>query len=51
MGTNEVDIYSEFSRLLRDKKEYQIMSQTANPYGDGNSSKKIVDILERELNK
>ncbi|MCC4344800.1 non-hydrolyzing UDP-N-acetylglucosamine 2-epimerase [Limosilactobacillus reuteri] len=51
VGTNEVDIYSEFSRLLRDKKEYQIMSQTANPYGDGNSSKKIVDILERELNK
>ena len=50
VGTNETDIYNEFSRLLRDRNEYQKMSQTANPYGDGNSSKKIVDILEREIN-
>lgn len=51
VGTNETNIYTEFSRLLKDKSEYQKMSQTANPYGDGNSSKRIVDILERELNE
>lgn len=51
VGTNEADIYNEFSRLLKDKNEYQEMSQTANPYGDGNSSKRIVDILERKLNQ
>lgn len=51
VGTDETNIYNEFSRLLRDKSEYQEMSQTTNPYGDGNSSKRIVDILERELNR
>lgn len=50
VGAKEDKIYKEFSRLLKDKDEYQKMSQTANPYGDGNASRRIADILEKELN-
>ena len=46
VGTNEDDIYSEFTRLLDDKNEYLKMSKAINPYGDGNASKRIADILE-----
>lgn len=47
VGTDEETIYAEFSRLLSDKKEYESMSKTANPYGDGLASKRIADILEK----
>lgn len=50
VGAKEDKIYKEFSRLLKDKDEYQKMSQTANPYGDGNASRRIADILEKKLN-
>lgn len=46
VGTNEEDIYREFSKLLTDKDIYDKMSKTANPYGDGYASQRIVDILE-----
>lgn len=46
VGTNEEKIYREFTRLLTDKSEYEKMSRTANPYGDGFASKRIADILE-----
>lgn len=45
-GTGENDIYSEFRRLLADQAEYKRMSATQNPYGDGNASKRIADILQ-----
>ena len=47
VGTDEETIYKEFVRLLSDKNEYLRMSQASNPYGDGNASKRIVDIIER----
>ncbi|MFI3173155.1 MAG: UDP-N-acetylglucosamine 2-epimerase (non-hydrolyzing) [Eubacteriales bacterium] len=46
VGTKEEDIYDHFKRLLSDSKEYERMSQASNPYGDGNASKYIADILE-----
>ena len=49
-GTDENNIYSMFKLLLEDYKEYEKMSKASNPYGDGFASKKIVDILIKELN-
>jgi UDP-N-acetylglucosamine 2-epimerase (non-hydrolysing) len=45
VGTSERSIYSNFKVLLDDSKTYDNMSKSANPYGDGYSSKKIADIL------
>ena len=48
VGTNESDIYNEATLLLNNKNEYNKMSKASNPYGDGNTSKYIVDaIIER----
>lgn len=45
VGTNEETIYQNFKLLLDDKVEYERMSKSSNPYGDGFACKKIVDIL------
>ena len=48
VGTNEDNIYNEANILLNNKEEYDKMSKSSNPYGDGNTSKYIVDaIIER----
>lgn len=49
VGTEEENIYREFSRLLSDLQEYNRMSKASNPYGDGLASKRIADILEESL--
>lgn len=46
VGTQEKDIYEEFTRLLTDRAAYEAMSQASNPYGDGFASKRIADILQ-----
>ena len=46
VGTEEETIYKEFNKLLTDKTEYELMSRASNPYGDGNASERIADILE-----
>lgn len=46
IGTKPEDVYAEIKRLLVNKKEYLRMSKSVNPYGDGNASKRIVDIIE-----
>ena len=46
VGTEEETIYSEFSRLLSDKDEYEAMSKASNPYGDGHACERIADILD-----
>lgn len=45
VGTNEEDIYNSIKELLTNKELYTKMSQTQNPYGDGNASKRIVNII------
>lgn len=45
VGTDEEVIYSEFKRLLMDKKAYESMSHASNPYGDGRACERIADIL------
>jgi len=49
VGTKEEIIYNTFKSLLEDKNEYEKMSRANNPYGDGFASKKIADILCRDL--
>ncbi|MBM6689072.1 UDP-N-acetylglucosamine 2-epimerase (non-hydrolyzing) [Collinsella tanakaei] len=46
VGTEEDTIYREFSRLLDDHAEYEVMSHASNPYGDGHASERIADVLE-----
>lgn len=45
VGTDEDDIYREFSRLLADPQEYSAMSHASNPYGDGHASERIAEVL------
>lgn len=49
-GNTEEGIYESFVRLLNDRMLYESMSGATNPYGDGLSSVRIADILQRELN-
>lgn len=49
VGTKEETIYQEFQRLLTDSKEYDKMSKTQNPYGDGFACRRISDILMKKL--
>jgi len=46
VGTDEAAVYDNFKSLLTDKSLYDSMSKASNPYGDGNASKRIADMLE-----
>lgn len=46
VGTNEEVIYKNFKELLENPEAYDKMAHACNPYGDGNASKRIADILE-----
>ena len=47
VGTKEDDVVREFERLLEDEELYTKMKNAPNPYGDGNASARIADIIER----
>lgn len=49
VGTNEKTIYTEFQRLLTDKKAYESMSKASNPYGDGHACERIVNFLIKSM--
>lgn len=49
VGTCREKIVSEASRLLTDAKAYSDMAKGDNPYGDGQASKKIVNILSSTM--
>lgn len=46
VGTNEEFIYKNFKLLLENQTEYEKMSHSSNPYGNGFACEKIADILE-----
>lgn len=48
-GTNENDIFNMLDELIMNPTEYDKMAQASNPYGDGNASIKISDILEHDV--
>lgn len=49
VGTDADKIFNEASTLLEDKNSYHKMSSIANPYGIGDTSKRIVEILKKNL--
>ena len=51
VGTEEENIYREFSRLLDDPEEYRTMSHASNPYGDGRASGRIANIIATHGNE
>jgi len=46
VGTSEDMIYKTFSELLDSKEKWNKMAHAINPYGDGNASKRIADVIE-----
>lgn len=49
VGTSKAGVYAEVKNLLESKEAYTIMSSAKNPYGDGRSSERIVEILVNEV--
>ncbi|MBV1690616.1 UDP-N-acetylglucosamine 2-epimerase (non-hydrolyzing) [Novosphingobium sp. G106] len=49
VGTDADRIVSEISTLLDDKAAYEAMARAHNPFGDGQTSRRIVEILGREI--
>ena len=49
VGTASESIYLEAQRLLGDSDAYAEMAHAVNPYGDGQASKRIADILLSHL--
>jgi UDP-N-acetylglucosamine 2-epimerase (non-hydrolysing) len=49
VGTDKDKIVREASKLLTDGAAYQKMAKAVNPYGDGNASKRIIDIISKVL--
>lgn len=46
VGTDTEIITASVIELMEDPTAYSIMSRAHNPYGDGNASKRIVDVLK-----
>lgn len=49
VGTDSSRIVSEIFSLLDDKAAYEAMARAHNPFGDGQSSRRIVDALVQEV--
>ena len=45
IGIDETKIYNQVKELLINKHEYNKMAKAINPYGDGHSSERIVELL------
>ncbi|MEN8194695.1 MAG: UDP-N-acetylglucosamine 2-epimerase (non-hydrolyzing), partial [Bacteroidota bacterium] len=48
VGTNSQTIIDEAQKLLDDNIEYERMSKSHNPYGDGKACDRIVDFIKRK---
>lgn len=46
VGSQTADIVSAVTELLTNRKTYRAMSQAQNPYGDGNASQRVVEMLK-----
>ena len=49
VGTDTVNVVKETELLINSKDEYQEMAKSANPFGDGQAAKRIVEILAERL--
>ena len=50
-GTDKDTIVREVQNLLDNETEYKKMSEAINPYGDGLASRRIVEIIKKELSQ
>lgn len=50
VGVSQENIYNESVKLLENAQEYEKMARAVNPYGDGQASKRIVEILKKHFN-
>ncbi len=50
VGTDEEVIFSLADRLLSDKEAHAKMSKASNPYGDGEASRRIVEVIKHYFN-
>lgn len=46
VGTSTKSIYEECTTLIHDASEYEKMQKISNPYGDGNTSRRIIEIIK-----
>lgn len=51
VGTRYRDIYEGIKKLLLQSEFYEEMARAANPFGDGNSSQQIAEIVVKLLNE
>ncbi len=49
VGTSYGKVFEELDLLLSNEDEYNKMANAINPYGDGKTSKRIVDILKKTI--
>ncbi|WP_456480616.1 non-hydrolyzing UDP-N-acetylglucosamine 2-epimerase [Nautilia sp.] len=49
VGTKKGNIVKETLKLLNDSQQYQNMTKAVNPYGDGKTSYRILEILKEEV--
>ena len=49
VGTDAATIVTEISTLLDDKAAYEKMARAHNPFGDGHSARRIVELLGNEI--
>ena len=49
VGTNKKKIVNTFISLVLDRKKYLKLKKNKNPFGDGKSSKKIAQLLKKNL--
>jgi UDP-N-acetylglucosamine 2-epimerase (non-hydrolysing) len=49
VGTSRANVLAEAERLLTDAAAYKEMSSKANPYGDGQAARRIVDTIAERI--
>ena len=49
VGTDADRIVTEIFTLLDDKAAYEAMARAHNPFGDGHSARRIVELLAHEI--
>jgi UDP-N-acetylglucosamine 2-epimerase (non-hydrolysing) len=49
VGTEAAAIVTELSTLLDDSSAYEAMARAHNPFGDGHSAARIVELLAHEI--
>ena len=47
VGSNTIKIIDEFEKIYEIPEEYEKMTKSINPYGDGKSSERIVNVLRK----